>query len=328
MTSKYTVHVVLVVLLSLLFTLSNYAFMYAADINATITAGVFVPQKPLNLAVAIGDRSVDLSWSQPFSNGGSLITDYIVEYKLTSGGVWVEFPVVVSANTFASVTSLSNDTQYSFRVSAVNDIGQGPASDEVSATPGSPAQVLVTGFSDLTFPSIIAGVLITNEGAVQYEYQYTWCVTSSDSNLCGGGDDIFNASAAKLILPGENWGTNLSSTIVGAGNYWFHVQVQFGSDSSYASRSFTAVAQSGGSGGGGGSSSGSRSRASSCVGGDINKDKAVNLVDFSIFLLSWGKEAPFTNPCVDINRDGKVTVVDFSILLTQWGKKPAIFKGI
>lgn len=323
---KRTTHLFLLVFLSCAFAFSFHVLTFAADINATITTGVFVPQRPTNLAVSIGDRSVDLSWSQPSSNGGSSITDYAIEYKLTSGGVWTEYVDGVSTDTFGTVLNLTNDTSYDFRVSAVNAIGQGLPSTEVSATPGAPAQILVTGFSDLSSPSIVTGIRITNEGGVAYEYQYTWCVTNSVVNLCGGGDDVFSSSAAKLIQPGENWDTSLSSTISSASSYWFHVQVHFGSDSSYANQSFVAVESSSGGGGGGGGGSSSGSRARSCIGGDINRDNIVNLIDFSIFLMSLNQPAPYPNPCVDVNRDGKVSVVDFSILLTQWGKKPVIYK--
>jgi len=324
MVSKNAVSILVLTIIGVAFVLSQYHFIYGATIDATITAGIFVPQKPINLAVSIDDSSVDLSWSAPISNGGSAITDYIIEYKLTSGGVWAPFADGVSTNSFTTVLNLSNDTSYSFRVSAVNAIGQGPVSDEVTAIPGPPAQVLITGLSDVTIPSIVAGLLITNEGSVAYEYQYTWCVTNSDVNLCGGGDDVFSSTAAKLIQPGENWGTNLSAAVSSAGNYWFHAQVTFGSDTSYASQSFTAVVEQ--SSGGGGSSSGSKAR--SCVGGDINRDRQVTLVDFSILLVSFNLPGPFANACVDINRDGKVNVVDFSILLTQWGKRPVVYKNI
>jgi hypothetical protein len=84
-------------------------------------------------------------------------------------------------------------------------------------------------------------VRITNEGITPYEYQYTWCITDSETNICGGGDDIFNSTAAKLIQPGENFDTILNSTIVTSGNYWFHLDVRFGSDSSQATQSFTAT---------------------------------------------------------------------------------------
>ncbi len=95
--------------------------------------------------------------------------------------------------------------------------------------------------SDTTAPSISTNIRITNEGTTAYEYQYTWCITDSEINVCGGGNDIFNSTAAKLIQPGENFDTVLNSTIATAGNYWFHLDVQFGSDSSQAIQSFTAT---------------------------------------------------------------------------------------
>lgn len=59
--------------------------------------------------------------------------------------------------------------------------------------------------------------------------------------MCGGGDDVFSSTAAKLIQPGEHFDTTLNSTIISAGNYYFHLSVQFGSDSSQANQSFTAT---------------------------------------------------------------------------------------
>jgi cysteine-rich repeat protein len=47
---------------------------------------------------------------------------------------------------------------------------------------------------------------------------------------------------------------------------------------------------------------------------DINEDGKVNLVDFSIFLLSWGTDDIRS----DFNVDGKVNLADFSIMLFAW----------
>jgi hypothetical protein len=302
----------------------------AANISATITPGIFAPTAPLNLAATVEDRSIVLSWSSPSSNGGSTIIDYIVEYKLASGGTWSTFSDGVSTNTTATVSSLSNDTAYDFRVSAENAIGQGPSSSEVSVTPGPSAQVLIVSMSDTTVPGITAAVRITNEGGVAYEYQYTWCVTDSDSNLCGGGNDVFSSSAAKLIQQGEDWDTNLNATVSTAGNYWFHLDVEFGSDSSHASQSFTATevassgsGDSGGGGGGGGSGSSPASVSrEECTGADVNDDNRVSSVDFSIMLTFWKRPPPSGNVCVDLTGDNVIDSVDFSILLYQWGKLP------
>jgi len=47
---------------------------------------------------------------------------------------------------------------------------------------------------------------------------------------------------------------------------------------------------------------------------DINQDGKVNLVDFSIFLLSWGTDDIRS----DFNQDGAVNLADFSIMLFSW----------
>jgi hypothetical protein len=53
---------------------------------------------------------------------------------------------------------------------------------------------------------------------------------------------------------------------------------------------------------------------SSCGQPDMNGDGKVNLVDFSIFLLSWNT----TNAAADFNCDGEVNLADFSIMLFGW----------
>jgi hypothetical protein len=304
--------------------------------NAIVPAAV--PGSPTNLAIIIGNNSANLSWSAPVSNGGSVLTDYVIEYKLTDGGVWSVFNDGISTNPFATVTSLANNNSYDFRVYAKNIIGPGFASSEVSGTPGSPAQVLIRSFDDLITPGIATAVRITNDGDTAYEYQYTWCVTNSELNTCGGGDDIFNSTAAILIQPHVDFDTILNSTVPTAGNYWFHLIVRFGSDSSEAIQSFTVTTAApvtppvtnpgggGGGGGGGGSSNTVVTTNVNSTSADFNRDGKVNSVDFSIMLAFWKTPYPFKNSYVDINRDMKVNSVDFSILLFQWSKRPVLFK--
>ena len=190
----------------------------------------------------VKSSSIDLIWSDPASTGGSAITDYVIEYQLTTGGNWVPFEDGVSVDKFTTVTGLANGTSYDFRVSAKNIIGQSSPSDIVTATPGEPAQVFIQGFPDLTNTSIGTAIRITNEGLIEYEYQYTWCVTDAVDNLCGGGNDVFSASNAKLIGSHENFDFTATSTIPTPDNYFFHIKVLYGSQSSSAFQSFTAVA--------------------------------------------------------------------------------------
>lgn len=191
----------------------------------------------------------------------------------------------------------------------------------------SPAQVIINSISDNIIPQVSANVTVTNEGLTGYEYQYEWCVVSTASNVCGGGDDVFHGLAAKYINPGEDFNTTLTADVLTAGNYYFKLVVYFGTESSGASRSFAAVAGAGGAGGagGGGGGGGAAAGALPDIGtcskpADFNCDNKVNSIDFSILLFYWKSQPPFKNAYVDMNKDGKIDSVDFSILLYRWDK--------
>lgn len=121
---------------------------------------------------------------------------------------------------------------------------------------GAPAQVVINSIDDYTVPSIDANVTITNEGNGAFEYHYEWCVVSSQENQCGGNDDVYYGSGAKLIAIGADFNPTLTATVPSVGDYLFKVVVYFGTEASGASRTFTAVADSSGGGGGGSPSSG------------------------------------------------------------------------
>jgi CSLREA domain-containing protein len=98
--------------------------------------GATEPDAIINLNATAGDEQVTLTWTSP-ANNGSAITDYLVEYGATVGfpGNAQVFSDGVSALTGATVTGLTNDTEYSFRVAAENGIGTGPYSNVDTATP-------------------------------------------------------------------------------------------------------------------------------------------------------------------------------------------------
>jgi hypothetical protein len=70
---------------------------------------------------------------------------------------------------------------------------------------------------------------------------------------------------------------------------------------------------SGGGGGGGGSSAVSGLSAKA----DLNGDGLVNLLDFNLLMINWGKLASVA----DLNGDGLVNLLDFNLLMINWGKK-------
>ena len=93
-----------------------------------------LPGAPTGLAAAPGNTQVALSWTAPPSNGGSAITSYNVYEGTSSGGETLLQSTGSSATTFTA-TGLTNGTKYYFYVTAVNGVGEGPASTEASATP-------------------------------------------------------------------------------------------------------------------------------------------------------------------------------------------------
>lgn len=94
-----------------------------------------VPSAPRSPTAAPTDGEVTLSWTVPASDGGAPITGYRVE-RSVDGSTWV----VLAADTGTGSTTyvvdgLTNGEAASYRVSAINAAGTGPASDPVSSTP-------------------------------------------------------------------------------------------------------------------------------------------------------------------------------------------------
>jgi trimeric autotransporter adhesin len=120
-------------------------------------------------SVTVTDPGIDgyaaVSWTAPASNGGSAITDYVIQYSSNSGSSWTTFSDGTSTSTSATVTGLTIGTAYVFRVAAVNVVGTGSYSTaSASFTPVAhdieamdPLQVITVGTagaSSITFTNI------------------------------------------------------------------------------------------------------------------------------------------------------------------------------
>jgi predicted phage tail protein len=108
---------------------------------------VTVPGAPAGLTVTSGNAQVTLSWAAPASDGGSPVTGYNL-YAGTTADFNGRAPVAEVTGTVVMVTGLVNGTTYYFRVTAVNRVGEGPASTEAKAVPvtvpGAPAGLTAT----------------------------------------------------------------------------------------------------------------------------------------------------------------------------------------
>src|SRR3989338_6528560 len=91
----------------------------------------------------------------------------------------------------------------------------------------SPADVQIIDITDKIIPAITASVRIDNKGTSYSDFYYVYCIVSSESNLCGGNDDVASKSATVFINAGGF--TNLSLTlddVPAAGTYWFKVKAR------------------------------------------------------------------------------------------------------
>ena len=113
-----------------------------------------VPGAPTGLTATRGNAQVVLSWAAPASDGGSQVTGYEL-YVGTTADLSGNAPVARVTGTAVTVTNLINGTRYYFWVTAVNRVGEGRPSNEVSAVPltvpGAPTGLTATpGNSQVT----------------------------------------------------------------------------------------------------------------------------------------------------------------------------------
>jgi hypothetical protein len=93
------------------------------------------PGKVQSITATPGKGEVRLAWNTPSSNGGSAITDYVIQLSGDAGKTWRTFTDGVSTRTAATVTGLTNGTRYVFRVAAVNALGRGSFVTSKTVTP-------------------------------------------------------------------------------------------------------------------------------------------------------------------------------------------------
>ena len=101
-----------------------------------------VPGVPANLLVSQGDSGgiLKVSWQAPASNGGSNLTGYTVQWKVTSDSwaIPADIAEATLTGTAHTITGLTDGTSYAVRVLATNIIGDGKPTSEETATPQAP----------------------------------------------------------------------------------------------------------------------------------------------------------------------------------------------
>jgi hypothetical protein len=93
-----------------------------------------VPSAPTITSLTPGDGIIYIFYDPPSNDGGSSITEYIYNYKISTETLYT--PVSVSGDTYPiTITGLTNGTLYDVYLIAVNSFGESAATDVSSATP-------------------------------------------------------------------------------------------------------------------------------------------------------------------------------------------------
>ena len=100
-----------------------------------ISTPLAIPNAPTGLSATVGDTQVTVTFTPSSSNGGATITNH--EYTTDGGTSWTAFAPADTASP-VTITGLTNGTAYSIGLRAVNSVGQGTPSANVTATPFGP----------------------------------------------------------------------------------------------------------------------------------------------------------------------------------------------
>ena len=186
---------------------------------ATLAVAAIAPTAPLDLTAAPGAQpeTLDVAWNAPSSDGGSDITGYTVEWKLTTGS-W-DTPADVSQTTVTgtghTITGLTGDVEYTVRVLAANNAGNGPLSTDAAATPAAvpeeplePVNNAPTGLPtisgtpqvDQTLTASTSGIG-DQDGLENVSYSHQWLAD---------GSTLEGATGATLLLTSRHQGKAIS----------------------------------------------------------------------------------------------------------------------
>ena len=133
--------------------------IWSSSVRGTPQISATAPDKVSTPTVSAGNRSLSVSWTAP-PNGGSAITSYKIQYKLTSVTSWTN--AGSATGTSKTIDSLTNGSSYHVQVQACNTVGCGSWSNSPTGTPSAELQVSVS--ADRT--ELLAGETVTLSTAV------------------------------------------------------------------------------------------------------------------------------------------------------------------
>ena len=161
-----------------------------------------------------GNSEVTLSWTAA-ADGGSAVTGHEYQQKTGSGRLTASgrrsrtsAPDEANATSY-TVSGLTNGTQYSFKVRAVNGVGDGAASGEDSATPVA-LSLTLSG----------RAVTVTEASGAGNTATYTVALSAVPSGevtvgVTSGNTNVATVSPVSLTFTTDNWSAAQTVTVTG-----------------------------------------------------------------------------------------------------------------
>ena len=178
------------------YTFYVYAFNTIGASAAATTTGTpaTIPSAPQSLAVSShGDGTVSLSWVAPASNGGSALMGYSVHVD----GNPTAYSTPAADATSATVSGLTNGTEYTFTVYAVNIKGPSATAASVNGTPstvpGTPTALSVTAHPSTSI-SLSWSAPASTGGSDLIAYTIYYNTGGSDTQFVRASGDELNTT--------------------------------------------------------------------------------------------------------------------------------------
>jgi predicted phage tail protein len=199
----------------------------SGEASASLAANT-VPGSPTGLTAIASGSQVTLSWTAPASDGGATITGYVID-KGTSPGREAGTAVNGSPveTTSYPVTGLTKGITYYFKVAAVNAVGQGPPSGEVSvALPSATGSGSASSSASATASPFAAPTGLTAT-AGNARVRLSWTAPAPDGGTPVTGYKIYRATApgfqASAVVTSITGTSTIVTGLTNGTTYYFMV---------------------------------------------------------------------------------------------------------
>ena len=189
---------------------TDVSWIAGSTVHVLLETSATAPDAPSNLTTRASDTKVTLGWSQGDDNDSALIRHEYCQNESASqtcgDSDWTTIPTSGAGETNEAsyvVTGLTNNTEYFFRVRAVNALGPGTASSEESETPDDGMPTLPAGHKELLAATLTVQDLGSNQLGCHNNISGKECSTttvlSKDDFAYGGTKEL-----TALFLPGAS----------------------------------------------------------------------------------------------------------------------------